>query len=275
MLIRKMHRLETEENVIKLVLEIRRDHPTMSCRSMYFKLRPPSMGRDRFENLCHEVGLTVERRRTPWRTTDSSGVIRFDNLLVDKELTSIDQAYCSDITYYEVMGRFHYLTFVLDCYSRRILGYSVSKKLVTEETTLPALEMAIQTRGSIPPGTIIHSDGGGQFYDKRFLELTQRYQMRNSMCEMAFENGKAERINGIIKNNYLRFYTIKSFEQLRKSVDRAVWLYNYEKPHKALGYRNPLYFEKEHVLLLQQTVPKMTESLEANTDFWGIEPHKI
>ncbi len=275
MLTRRMHRLETEEYVIKLVLEIRKDHPTMSCRSMYFKLRPPSMGRDRFEGLCHELGLTVERRKNPWRTTDSSGVIRFDNLLLGLELTSIDQAYCSDITYYEVMGRFHYLTFILDCYSRRILGYSVSKNLTTEQTTLPALKMAIRTRGNIPDGTIIHSDGGGQFYDKEFLELTQHHKMRNSMCEMAYENGKAERINGIIKNNYLRFHTIKSFEQLTKSVDRAVWLYNHEKPHKALGYRNPLDFEKEHVLLLKQTVPTMTESLKANPDFWGVEPQKI
>lgn len=275
MLTRRMHRLETEEYVIKLVLEIRKDHPTMSCRSMYFKLRPPSMGRDRFEGLCYELGLTVERQKNPWRTTDSSGVIRFNNLLIDKELSSMDQAYSSDITYYEVMGRFHYLTFVLDCYSRRILGYSVSKNLTTEQTTLPALKMAIRTRGTIPAGTIIHSDGGGQFYDKEFLDLTQHHQMRNSMCEMAFENGKAERINGIIKNNYLRFYTIKSFEQLTKSVDRAVWLYNHEKPHKALGYRSPLDFEKEHVLLQQQTVPTMTESLEAKPDFRGVEPQKI
>ena len=91
------------------------------------------MGRDRFEGLCYELGLTVERQKNPWRTTDSSGVIRFNNLLIDKELSSMDQAYSSDITYYEVMGRFHYLTFVLDCYSRRILGYSVSKNLTTEQ----------------------------------------------------------------------------------------------------------------------------------------------
>lgn len=234
------------------------------------------MGRDKFELLCHQLGLTVERKINPFRTTDSTGVIRFDDLLKTATLTSIDQAYSSDITYFEIGGRFYYLTFILDCFSRRIIGYSVAKRLTTEQTTLPALQMAIRTRGNnLPTGIIFHSDGGGQYYDKEFLKLTSKYQMCNSMCEMAYENGKAERINGVIKNNYLRFYKISNENQLLKGVDRAVYLYNAEKPHKELKYVTPLYFEKQHILLPMQTEPKMTESLEANSDFWGIEPQKI
>lgn len=269
-----MHACEVEGYIIKLVVEIRRDHPTLSCRAMHHKLRPP-MGRDRFERLCKDAGFTFEKQRNPIRTTDSSGVVRFANLLENFTLTQIDQAYCSDITYFEVSHRFYYLTFVLDCYSRMILGYSVSKKLRTEETTLAALQMAVKKRGTIPAGIIFHSDGGGQYYDKEFLRFTNHHRMRNSMCELAYQNGKAERINGIIKNNYLRFYKIKNFEQLQKSVDHCVNLYNTEKPHKALQYLTPWQFEKQLILLNQQTELKMTESLEANSDFWGIEPHKI
>ncbi len=275
MLDRRMQFCEREEFIIKLVLEIRNDHPTMSCRAMYYKLRPTKLGRDKFERLCGELGLLSERRKSPYRTTDSSGVIRFKNLLQNVILTDLDQAYSSDITYFDIGNRYYYITFVLDCFSRRILGHSVSKQLTTEQTTLPALKMAVQTRGSIPKGVIFHSDGGGQYYDKHFLNFTFVHQMKNSMCEMAYENGKAERINRIIKNNYLKFYSIKNYEGLVKNVDRAVALYNTEKPHKALKYLSPLDFEKQHLILQQQTEPKMIESLEAKPDFWGIEPHKI
>jgi transposase InsO family protein len=249
-----MKAAEIEEYVLRIASEIRFDHPTMSCRAMYYKLRPVRIGRDKFEALCYGAGLMIERYVSPCRTTDSTGVIRFPNLLKSVTITSIDQVYCSDITYYEVGQRFYYLTFLMDCYSRVILGYSVSKHLTTESTTMPALQMAIATRGNkIPEGVILHSDGGGQYYDQEFLRLTNQHKMKNSMCEMAYENGKAERINGVIKNNYLRFYSIQSFEQLQEGVDRAIQLYNHEKPHKALKYATPFGFEKQLLLLQQQT----------------------
>ena len=276
MLERRMHSFEIEAYVLKLVGQIRADHPTMSCRAMYYKLKPPQMGRDKFESLCSHLGFMSDRIKNPYRTTDSSGVMRFNNLLAGLTLTHTDQAYCSDITYFELGARFYYITFVIDCYSRVILGYSVSNTLSTEQTTLPALTMAVNSRGGkIPLGIIFHSDGGGQYYDKSFLAFTKAHQMRNSMCEFAYENGKAERINGVIKNNYLRYYQIRNFVELIESVDRSVRLYNTEKPHKALNYRTPWEFEKQLLLLNQQTELKMTESLEANPDFWGIEPHKI
>jgi hypothetical protein len=254
MLERRMHSFEVEAYVIKLVSHIRVDHPTMSCRAMYYKLKPPHMGRDKFESLCSDLGFMSDRIRNPYRTTDSSGVIRFKNLLTELILTNTDQAYCSDITYFELGARFYYITFVIDCYSRVILGHSVSSTLSTEQTTLPALSMAVNSRGGkIPVGIIFHSDGGGQYYDKSFLAFTRTHQMQNSMCEMAYENGKAERINGVIKNNYLKHYQIKNFIELIESVDRSVRLYNTEKPHKALNYRTPLEFEKQLLLLNQQT----------------------
>ena len=276
MLERRMHSAEVEENVIRLALEIRLDHPTMSCRAMYHKLRPLPIGRDKFEHICYTAGLIVERKLNPIRTTDSSGVIRFPNLLDSIVLSGIDQAYCSDITYFEVNNKFYYLTFIMDCYSRVILGYSVSSQLTTESTTLPALKMALKNRGNkIPEGVILHSDGGGQYYDKDFLQLTAQHNMRNSMCEMAYQNGKAERINGVIKNNYLKFYSIRTFQQLQESVDRAVRLYNREKPHKKLNYATPFNFERQLVILNLANQPKMTESLEAKTDFWAVEAQKI
>jgi putative transposase len=265
-----MRQAEQAGYLVLLIAQIRQDHPTLSCRAMYAKLQPQGIGRDRFEQLCKSNGFSIEKKINLLRTTDSSGVVRFDNLLENLILSRINEAWSSDITYYEVNKRFYYLTFVMDCFSRRILGYAVSSRLTTEQTTLPALRQAVKTRGgSIAPQLIFHSDGGGQYYDKEFLSYTDHHQMQNSMCEFAYENGKSERLNGIIKNNYLRFYETSTFEQLQRNVDRAVTLYNIERPHKALKYYTPIDYENKIVLLQQQTTPTMTGSLDAKPGLNG------
>jgi putative transposase len=261
---RRMQQGEQVGYLVPLIAQIRVDHPTLSCRAMYAKLQPQHIGRDRFEQLCKSNGFSIERKVNLWRTTDSSGVERFDNLLENLILSRMDEAWSSDITYYEVGSRFYYLTFVMDCFSRKVLGYAVSSRLTTEQTTLPALRQAVKARGgTIAPQLIFHSDGGGQYYDKAFLSFTKHHRMQNSMCEFGYENGKAERLNGIIKNNYLRFYQTSTLEQLQQNVDHAVTLYNRERPHKSLHYQTPVDYENKIVLLQQQTTPKMTGSLDA------------
>lgn len=231
-------------NLLPIVNQIRQDHPTMGCRDMYYKLGVAHMGRDAFERFCKDEGLMVVRFRNWRRTTDSSGVVRFDNLLVGLEIKHVNQVWQSDITYFDVQGKFYYITFIIDAYSRRIVGHSTSRRLLTSQTTLPALRMALKLRDGLDlTGLIFHSDGGGQYYEKDFLQLTGRYSLVNSMCEYAWENGKAERINGVIKNNYLIHRIIKSFEDLQKEVDRSVQLYNFEKPHIGLQRKTPVNFE--------------------------------
>ena len=230
----------------QLIEDVRADHPTLNCKAMYYKIKPQTMGRDRFEKLCADLGFNIERRKGRHITTDSTGVIRFDNLLKGIRLTGINQAFSSDITYYEIDNVFYYITFVIDCFSRRILGHSVSQRLTTEQTTLPALKMAIKNRnGQLPEGVIFHSDGGGQYYSKAFLELTGRHQFKNSMCEFSYDNGMVERLNGVIKNNYLIFKVIKTYPQLVKEVDHIITLYNNDRPHKSLKYKTPNEYEME------------------------------
>jgi len=236
----------------------------MGIRDIYCKIKPELVGRDKFELFCKEMGLMTRKSRFRPRTTDSNGVIRFPNLLIGLKIIRLDQVWQSDITYYELNNRFYYLTFILDAFSRRILGHSVSKSLSTDSTTLPALHMAIKTRRQrILPGLILHSDGGGQYYAKEFLKLTQFYKIQNSMCEYPWDNGKAERINGVIKNNYLKHWSIKTYEGLVKGVDRSVQLYNSEKPHVELKRIAPIAFEKNIASLRPQNKPKMTESFDA------------
>lgn len=242
---RLLIRLQEESYLVEMIDEIRQDHPTMGCRDMYFKIAPSCLGRDAFEEFCRQNGFMSKQIKNLRRTTDSSGVKRFDNLTENLILTEPDQLWVSDITYYEMGARFYYLTFIKDAFTKRILGHSVSNRLLATETTLVALTMAIKSRKKVKlTGLIFHSDGGGQYYANAFLDLTRRHEIRNSMCKYAWENPFAERINGVIKNNYLKHWEIRTFTELVQNVDRAVHLYNIDKPHKSLRRLTPVEFER-------------------------------
>lgn len=253
-----------EEQILYLIRQIRHDHPGMGVRDIYFKLAPLPIGRDRFEDMCRSRGLLIGITRNPCRTTDSRGVTRFPNLLKDLVVERPNQAWQSDITYFEVDGKFCYLTFIQDTYTKLILGWAASKTLITEDTTIAALKMAIDWNRDIDlEGLILHSDGGGQYYDTYFLKMTLQAKIRNSMCETAQENGMAERLNGVIKTNYLRYRGITTFNQLCNEIDRTVYLYNFEKPHKKLKRMAPVEFIIKTLPSLEQLPLRMRKSFEA------------
>jgi len=243
---RALKHYEEASYLVNIIVQVRHDHPTMSCEGMYYRINPRTMGRDKFVQFCMDHGFRSAAPVNRRRTTDSSGVIRFDNLTLDFPVTGINQVWSSDITYFPVRNEFFYITFIIDNYSRRILGWNVSKRLTTESTTLPALKKAVNVRRkNLPKGIIFHSDGGGQYYDKNFVHYTQKtLHMKNSMCDYPWKNGIAERLNGVIKNCYLTHWSIKTYEDLVKMVDRAVDLYNREKPHKSLKFKSPIAFEE-------------------------------
>lgn len=240
---RKFRQMEEQQQLLPLIAQIREDHPRMSAREMYRLIRPHHIGRDSFIAFCFNNGYKLEIKRSFHRTTDSTGVIRFENLLVQWEFTSVNHAWVSDITYYRIDDDFYYLTFIMDLYSRRIVGYSVSDNLMTEYTTLPALKMALKHRNP-EKGLILHSDGGGQYYSKAFTAVTKQHKIQNSMCESVYENAHAERVNGTIKNDYLISYGPQDFNELKQMMNKAVNMYNLYRPHKALNSVSPGEFEE-------------------------------
>jgi transposase InsO family protein len=217
----------------------------MSARDIYIKLQPSCMGRDQFERFCMDSGYRIKKLRNFRVTTNSLGVTRFPNMIKDIEVTRVNQVFVSDITYFDIGPDTYYLTFIMDLYNREIVGCSASDNLRTESTTLPALHRLINERGRANlKGAIMHSDGGGQYYCKEFKELTKSLEMINSMTEeKVYENSHAERLNGIIKNNYLYPYGPTNMASLKKLLDKAVLLYNTGKPHKALGKLTPKSFK--------------------------------
>lgn len=243
---RYLEQLDETENLLWRIHDIRNDHPTMGLRDLYFMIKPSSIGRDSFEAMCISNGLKLKPRQFKPLTTQSSGVKRFPNLIEGLVIKRANQVWQSDITYFALNGRFYYLTFIIDAFTRRIVGYAVSTSLQTIATTLVALRMAIKNRKHHSlAGLIFHSDGGGQYYAIEFLQLTGEKEILNSMCVYPYENGKAERINGVIKNNYLAPRQITTEKQLNQQVDRAVYLYNWEKPHKELKKLSPIQFEQK------------------------------
>ena len=244
------YRKEEEEQLFYMVQKIRKNHPHMSARIMYKMIHPQTMGRDKFERLCLENGFRVKREKNYRVTTNSKGVIRFPNLISDIEVTGINQVFVSDITFYEMNNRFYYLTLIMDLYNREIVGASDSDNLQTDNTTIPAIRQLIRNRGEQNlEGSIIHSDGGGQYYNKEFKEITRKLQMLNSMTEeKVHENSHAERLNGIIKNDYLYPYQPSDKQSLKKEFKKAIWMYNNEKPHDALNGLTPVQYRKGSVV---------------------------
>ena len=242
--------------ILSLVKELREDHPAMGCRKMYYALKPESWGRDRFESLLLIAGFRVKYAKNYTRTTESQHKYFFPNLTLGLKLTDINQLWATDITYYSIGESFCYLTFILDVYSRRILGYTASDSL-RAEANINALKMAFSIRNqSVFPGLIHHSDRGSQFIDEDYIDLIKRAKITLSMCKEAWENPFAERINGIIKNEYLKHKTIKNLKELKRQLKCAVDSYNYQRPHWSLPDKlSPVNFEKSLLTLADKQRP--------------------
>lgn len=246
MLQRRLYRHDEQEQLIPLINEVRKNHPRMSARDIYLKLKPNFMGRDQFEKFCMDSGYRLRKLRNYRVTTNSLGVTRFPNLIQGLEVTGVNQVFVSDITYFDIGSETYYLTLIMDLYNREIVGWSASDNIRTESTTIPALHRMIRERGRVNlKGAIFHSDGGGQYYCKDFKSITKDLDMINSMTEeKVYENSHAERLNGIIKNNYLYHYGPKGLRSLRRLLDKAILMYNTEKPHTALKKLTPSEFKK-------------------------------
>ena len=164
----------------------------------------------------------------------------YGNLLKDVCLSGPSEAIVSDITYIRTDEGFMYLSLIMDAYSRAIVGYDCSDSLEAEGT-LRSLSMASH-RLKDCSGVIHHSDRGIQYCSRAYVEKLKRLGFRISMTEVnhCYENSKAERLNGILKSEYGLGCRFLSKSDARRAVREAVMLYNYRRPHQALGYRCPM-----------------------------------
>jgi len=245
-----------------LVDEIRKIHPDCGLEKIYDTLKPPWIGRDKFIRVFMELGYRVSQKRSFIRTTIPT-VWRYPNLIEGLLVWDKNRVWQTDITYYEIAGKFYYLIFIIDIYTKVIVGYQASDHM-RAEANLKALKMALASAGPVQ-GLIHHSDRGSQFADNEYRQELTRYGIHISMGLIAQENAYAERINGTIKNEFLKHKPIKSLSQLRKQLRIAVDYYNQKRIHRHLpDTQSPRQFEQHLLALDTQSRPKVIVYTEGN-----------
>ena len=235
-----------EEMVLELVHEVRRQMPRIGTRKLLELLKEDldqfekSVGRDKLFDMLRKHGMLIRPRRRWTRTTNSYHRFHtYKNKLKDKWLSGPNQAWVSDITYIRQRDGFSYLFLITDAYSRKIVGWELSESLGIEGA-VKALKMAFNQSGG-QKGVIHHSDRGIQYCCKEYVDLMKKVEMEISMTEEnhCYENAIAERVNGILKDEFLLGETWNSFESALKATREAIRTYNGLRPHLSLQLSTP------------------------------------
>lgn len=236
-----------EEIVLKEVLEIRKKHKRIGTRKLYIMIAPKliehqvKMGRDKLFDLLAAHQLLIRRRRKNAVTTWSKHWLRkYPNLIRNFVPTAPNQLWVSDITYWKVNGITVYITFITDAYSHRIAGYHLAETLEAIET-VRALRMALKTIVKPAKPLIHHSDRGLQYCSGEYVGLLNDYEIAISMTESGdpLENPVAERVNGIMKDEYLEPENVISIREAISYLHKAIALYNRERPHMSISNYTP------------------------------------
>lgn len=199
------------------------------------------MGRDALFDVLAANNLLVKRRKRKVYTTQSFHWLRkYPNRIRGFKPCKPNQLWVSDITYWKIESGHLYISFVTDAYSRKIVGYHVADNLEAIET-VKALRMAIDESKDPLDNLIHHSDRGIQYCSSGYISLLRKYNVIISMTEKGdpLENPIAERINGIIKNEYLDTYQVETLHVAKQLLETVIDVYNNERPHMSIGNLTP------------------------------------
>jgi len=250
---RRRQRCQIDEALIlELVRRERQMQPRIGGRKLRHLLRADlheagvRVGRDRFFEVLAENGLLVVPKPGAPHTTNSRHCLPvFHNLLAGISLQAPNEAWVSDLTYIRTDEGFLYAALITDAYSRKIVGAHIGDSLEAEGCLL-ALDQALN---ELPKGKrpIHHSDRGCQYCCHEYVERLQTRGLPISMTEVmhCYENALAERVNGILKQEYEMDRTFRTKAQAKAAFEQAVWLYNYRRPHLMLHYRFPADVHRE------------------------------
>lgn len=232
-----------EHFILSQVQGIRKRQPRIGGRKLLVKLEEIGiqMGRDALFDILRQNGLLVRRRRNGVRTTNSSHWLRkYPNLIRHFEPMRPNQLWVSDITYLETTEGFLYLFLITDACSKKIVGWSIADNL-DADNAVEALQMALRSMKSDCSGLIHHSDRGVQYCSDKYVKLLNRHQIRISMTENGdpLENAIAERVNGILKDEWLYEMGKMSKAAMQKVVPQIIQIYNNERPHLSLNMLTP------------------------------------
>lgn len=262
---RRQERFDAQvEALLVEVDELRAEQPGCGVEKIYHTLRPSFIGRDRFVSLLMDLGYRV-RRSINFKKTTTPGRYYYPNLIEGMLVHRPGMVWQSDITYIPVKGQHYYAVFIIDVFSKVIVGYQVSDHM-RASANVAALEMALKSH---PPPTIHHSDRGSQYIYTLYVNRLLTLGCKISMGRMCQQNAYAERINRTIKEEYLNYWKPQTFRELKQMVAKAVQHYNTKRLHNGIrrhipqqldqlyqnGFRNPS---------LNITIYKYTKTVNTN-----------
>ena len=219
--------------------ELRKEHPGCGVEKMYFSLNPGFIGRDRFIELFMDIGFRLKKRINYTRTTYSVSS-KYQNLIKGLPIDAPCIVWQSDITYYDVNNKFYYVVFIIDVYTKIIVGYKISDNM-RATANVSAMQMALK---SYKAPLIHHSDRGSQYIYSEYIKLLEDNKCKISMSKSSQDNAYVERINRTIKEEYLDHWKPSDFKQLKYYTKRAVNHYNDKRIHNSLDRMRPTEFNQ-------------------------------
>lgn len=220
--------------------DLRKDHPGCGVEKMYEILEPDFIGRDRFVEAFMQLGYRIKRKRNYKKTTIASKLF-YPNLIKGLKINSPSSVWQSDITYLKVGDRYYYAVFIIDVYTRKIVGYHVDDNM-RATANVKALQMALKKHKA---PRIHHSDRGSQYTYKSYIELLTTNGSKVSMGLSAQDNAYVERFHRTLKEEYIRYWKPKSSQQLKRCIKKAVLNYNNIRTHRSLNKLTPIQFENK------------------------------
>ena len=242
---------QIEKEVVKLVKKSRRTLPREGTRKLMESLHGDfikldlKIGRDRLFNILREHDLLVKRKKFSCRTTNSCHrFYKYNNMIKDLKISRPNQVWVSDITYIRTVNGFCYLALITDLYSRKIVGYDLSDSMELNGC-VRALNKAIY-KVKDTKGLVHHSDRGIQYCSNLYTQILKRKNIEISMTEEnhCYENAVAERVNGILKDEFYLDQTFTGLAQAKRATKNAIDLYNSKRLHLSLDFKTPNYVHK-------------------------------
>lgn len=240
----KKKKESVQNNILIQVQNIRQEMPKIGCRKIHYLMRKTllssghvSLGRDRLFALMREKNLLIKRRRRYAVTTNSNHAFKvYKNLILGEEIKYANHVWVSDITYVRTQQGFCYVSLITDLFSRKIVGYHASRSLELEGCII-ALRMALKHGQP----EIHHSDRGSQYCSYAYTSILKEKGTKISMAQAGncYENAVAERINGILKQEFNLSATFTSLVHVRKALEQAATIYNTKRPNWSLGLKMP------------------------------------
>ena len=245
------------QKVIGMVTAIRKRMPRIGTRKLYHllqkELQTMNIGRDKLFKIMNANHLNIIPKRSYMVTTNTHHrFYKHKDLIQDLTICRPEQVWVADITYLGSRNNHLYLSMVTDAYSKKIVGYNVSDSLQTNGV-LQALQMAHKSRQYPTMALIHHSDKGLQYCSNEYQKFLNKHNITCSMTEQydPYSNAVAERVNGIIKNEFnLEQYQLGK-EMMQTVVKQTIEIYNKERPHFSCRYLTPNQMHRQNKITIK------------------------